>query len=54
MAKKMAMLEENETPEMEADEHSTGFLKKASQMASGKRRKKKGKSKHRTRKAVSK
>jgi hypothetical protein len=50
---KKAMKEEDETPEMEAEEHSTGFLKKASAMASGKRRKKKGKSKGRAHKRVS-
>jgi hypothetical protein len=51
---KRAMKEEDETPEMEAEEHSTNFLKKASSMASGKRRKKKGKSKGHSRKRVSK
>jgi hypothetical protein len=52
MAKKMAMAEEDETPEMEAKEHSKGFLKRAAHVAGKPHHKKAGK-KH-SRKRVSK
>jgi hypothetical protein len=45
MAKK-AMREEDETPEMEAEAHPKGFLKKASAMAGKRHKKGKGKKRH--------